>query len=59
MSFQDRLETLLAGSGIKRNLGRKELIQACVDNGEAFVSKCGALRRGHPRNPRGAVLWIR
>ncbi len=43
MSFQKNLETLLAGSNINRNLDRPTLIQASVDNGEAVVSKCGAL----------------
>ncbi|MFT7699229.1 MAG: phosphoenolpyruvate carboxykinase (ATP), partial [Candidatus Krumholzibacteriia bacterium] len=43
MSFHNRLESLLGGSNIKRNLERPELIQACVDNKEAYVSKCGAL----------------
>jgi phosphoenolpyruvate carboxykinase (ATP) len=43
MSFQKRLDTLLAGSNINRNLERRDLIQAAVDNGEALVSKCGAL----------------
>ncbi len=43
MSFQNRLESLLGGSNIHRNLERAVLIQACVDNNEAFVSKCGAL----------------
>jgi phosphoenolpyruvate carboxykinase (ATP) len=43
MSFQEPLDNLLAGSNINRNLGRTDLIQACVDNGEAFVSKNGAL----------------
>ena len=39
MSIQDRLEKLLGGSNIHRNASRSDLIQACVDNGEAFVSK--------------------
>ena len=43
MSFQKRLEELLAGSNIKRNMKRPDLIQACVDNGEALVSQNGAL----------------
>jgi phosphoenolpyruvate carboxykinase (ATP) len=43
MSFNDRLEKLLAGPNINRNQPRKDLIKACVDNGEAFVSKNGAL----------------
>ncbi|PID81996.1 phosphoenolpyruvate carboxykinase (ATP) [bacterium DOLZORAL124_64_63] len=43
MSFQDRFNTLLAGANIRRNLSRADLIQASVDNGEAVVSKCGAL----------------
>ena len=43
MSFQDRLAKLLAGNSVKRNQPRAELIQACIDNGEAFVSKNGAL----------------
>jgi len=43
MSFQNRLESILGGSNINRNLVRSDLIQACVDNKEAFVSKCGAL----------------
>jgi phosphoenolpyruvate carboxykinase (ATP) len=43
MSFQDRLEKLLGGGNIHRNLDRPNLIQACVDNGEALVSKNGAL----------------
>nr|MEE4268536.1 phosphoenolpyruvate carboxykinase (ATP) [Candidatus Krumholzibacteria bacterium] len=43
MSFQDRLNTLLGGGNIHRNTPRADLIQACVDNGEALVSKCGAL----------------
>ena len=43
MSFQDRFEKLLAGGNIHRNLDRPKLIQACVDNGEALVSKNGAL----------------
>ena len=43
MSFLDRLNTLLAGGNVHRNTPRPDLIQACVDNGEALVSKCGAL----------------
>lgn len=43
MSFQDRLDTLLKGSNIKRNISRSDLIQASVDNGEAVVTKNGAL----------------
>jgi phosphoenolpyruvate carboxykinase (ATP) len=43
MSFQDRLETLLGGGNIHRNIPRVDLIQASVDNGEAVVAKCGAL----------------
>ena len=43
MSFQDRLEALLGGGNIHRNIPRADLIQACVDNGEALVSKNGAL----------------
>jgi len=43
MSFQDRLEKLLAGQNINRNIDRSALIQAAVDNGEALISKCGAL----------------
>ena len=43
MSFQEPLDKLLAGANINRNLGRSDLIQACVDNCEAFVSKNGAL----------------
>jgi len=43
MSFQNRLDTLLKGSNIKRNISRSDLIQASVDNGEAVVTKNGAL----------------
>jgi phosphoenolpyruvate carboxykinase (ATP) len=43
MSFQDRLEKLLAGSNVNRNIPRTDLIQACVANGEAYISKNGAL----------------
>ncbi len=43
MSIQDRLEALLSGGNIHRNSSRADLIQACVNNGEAFVSKNGAL----------------
>jgi phosphoenolpyruvate carboxykinase (ATP) len=43
MSLQDRLEKLLAGSNINRNIPRTDLIQACVANGEAYISKNGAL----------------
>ena len=43
MSFQDRIEKLLAGGDVRRNIPRGDMIQACVDNGEAIVSKCGAL----------------
>jgi len=43
MSFQEPIEKLLAGKNVNRNLGRTDLIQACVDNGEAFVSRNGAL----------------
>ncbi len=43
MSFQKSVDTLLAGANINRNLDRPTLIQASVDNGEAVVSKNGAL----------------
>ncbi len=43
MSFQDRIEKLLAGGAVRRNIPRADMIQACVDHGEAIVSKCGAL----------------
>ena len=43
MKFQARLEKLLAGENIHRNLARPALIKACVDNGEALISACGAL----------------
>ncbi len=43
MSISDRLEQVLSGANIQRNIARKDLIQASVDNGEALVSKCGAL----------------
>jgi len=43
MSIQDRVDSLLGGGNIHRNISRPELIQASVDNGEAVVSKCGAL----------------
>lgn len=43
MKFQARIEKLLAGENINRNLARPALIKACVDNGEALVSACGAL----------------
>jgi len=43
MSFQDRLDSLLSGANINRNLLRPELIKSCVENKEALVSKCGAL----------------
>ncbi len=43
MKFQARLNKLLAGGNINRNLSRADLAKACVDNGEAVVSACGAL----------------
>jgi phosphoenolpyruvate carboxykinase (ATP) len=43
MSFQDRIEKLLAGGDVRRNVPRGDMIQACVEGGEAVVSKCGAL----------------
>jgi phosphoenolpyruvate carboxykinase (ATP) len=43
MSFKERVDELLQGSGIKRNISRSDLIQASVDNGEAIVTKNGAL----------------
>ena len=43
MSIQDRLEKVLSGGNVSRNSSRADLIQACVDNGEAFASKNGAL----------------
>lgn len=43
MKFQARLASLLAGGNIHRNLSRAALAKACVDNGEAIVSACGAL----------------
>ncbi|MCP4144431.1 MAG: phosphoenolpyruvate carboxykinase (ATP) [bacterium] len=43
MSFKERVDELLLGSSIKRNISRSDLIQASVDNGEAVVSKNGAL----------------
>lgn len=61
MSFQKRFESLLAGSNINRNLERPGLIQAAVDNGEAVVSKCGALATWtHPestgRSPKDTLI---
>ena len=43
MKFQTRLDKLLAGGNIHRNLARSALIKACVGNGEALVSANGAL----------------
>ena len=43
MSFKKRVDELLLGSSIKRNISRSDLIQASVDNGEAVVTKNGAL----------------
>ncbi|MFO7609932.1 MAG: phosphoenolpyruvate carboxykinase (ATP) [Candidatus Krumholzibacteriia bacterium] len=43
MKFETRLEKLLAGDNVHRNLARPALIKACVANGEALVSACGAL----------------
>lgn len=61
MSFQNRLETLLAGENIHRNLERSDLIQASVDNKEAVVSACGALATWtHPestgRSPKDTLI---
>jgi len=53
MSFNDRLAKLLAGSNIHDNLPRKKLIQAVVDNKEAFISKCGALATWTPPESTG------
>ncbi len=53
MSFQDRLDKLLAGSNILDNLPRKKLIQASVDNKEVFISKCGALATWTPPESTG------
>jgi len=53
MSFQDRLKKLLAGSNIHDNLPRKDLVQAAVDNKEAFISKCGALATWTPPESTG------
>jgi phosphoenolpyruvate carboxykinase (ATP) len=38
---------------VNRNIPRAELIQACVDNGEAFVSKNGALATWTPTESTG------
>jgi len=61
MSFQDRFNTLLDGGNIRRNISRTDLIQASVDNGEAVVSKCGALATWtHPestgRSPKDTII---
>ncbi len=53
MSFQDRLAKLLSGSNIHDNLPRKDLVQAAVDNKEAFISKCGALATWTPPESTG------
>jgi len=53
MSFQDRLAKLLSGSNMHDNLPRKELVQAAVDNKEAFISKCGALATWTPPESTG------
>jgi phosphoenolpyruvate carboxykinase (ATP) len=43
MKFEIRLKKLLDGPNLQRNLKRPALIEACVENKEAVVSKNGAL----------------
>ena len=53
MSFQNRLDKLLAGKGVKRNMPRPALIQECVGNKEVLISKCGALATWTPSESTG------
>ena len=53
MSFQDRLNTLLAGGNVRQNIPREDMIQAAVDNKEALISKCGALATWTPTESTG------
>lgn len=61
MDHRTRIERLLGGDGIKRNIARGEMIEEGVDNGEAMVSACGALATWTPtestgRSPRDTVI---
>ncbi len=53
MSFQARLNTLLAGKNVRQNMARKDLVKESLANGEALVSANGALVTWTPPESTG------